>query len=101
MKKFLLTALLLGFSSAAVAQAYYEPIPYYGNNPFIFCTVGVPQDCWAPISKELGTFTVTNYYCFNAYSALLFARVCPKAFAMGAAKSMATSSARDPADASP
>jgi hypothetical protein len=101
MKKFLFTAVLFGFSSAAVAQ-YYEPIPYYGNNPFIFCTVGVPQDCWAPISKELGTFTVTNYYCFNAYSALLFARVCPKAFALGAAESvMATSSSRDPADASP
>jgi hypothetical protein len=101
MKKFILTALMFGFSSAAAAQ-YYEPIPYYGNNPFIFCTVGVPQDCWAPISKELGTFTVTNYYCFNAYSALLFARVCPKAFALGAAKSvMSTSSARDPADASP
>jgi hypothetical protein len=54
MKRFLLTALLLAVSSAAVAQ-YYEPIPYYGNNPYIFCTVRVPQDCWAPISKELGT----------------------------------------------
>lgn len=102
MKKFLLTTLLFGISTAAVAQEY-EFIPYYGNNPFIFCTVGVPQDCWAPISKELGTFTVTNYYCFNAYSAFLFARVCPKAFGLGAAKSMmsAASPAKDSADASP
>ena len=74
MKKSLLTALLFATSSAAVAQ-YYEPIPYYNNNPYIFCTVGVPQDCWAPISKELGTFTVTNYYCFNAYSAFQIQRI--------------------------
>lgn len=101
MKKSLLTALLFATSSAAVAQ-YYEPIPYYNNNPYIFCTVGVPQDCWAPISKELGTFTVTNYYCFNAYSAFLFARVCPRAFALGAAQSvMKAASTQDPADASP
>lgn len=84
MKRWIITTAFAAFSTSAVAQ-YYEPIRYYGDNPFIFCTFGVPQDCWAPISKELGLFTVTNYYCFNAYSALLFARVCPQAFGMGAA----------------
>lgn len=64
----------------AQSDGYYEFIPYYNNDPFTFCTVGVPQDCWAPISKELGTYTVTNQYCFNPVSAQLFARVCPKAF---------------------
>jgi hypothetical protein len=88
MKKYLLGVLLGGISTGAVAQAYWEPIPYYGNNPFLFCTLGVPQDCWFPISKELGTFGVSNYYCFNPYSAAMFARVCPRAFgaaSMGAA----------------
>jgi hypothetical protein len=85
MKKYLFGVLLGGISTGALAQAYYEPIPYYGNNPFIFCTVGVPQDCWFPISKELGTFGISNHYCFNAYSALLFARVCPRAFGPAAA----------------
>jgi hypothetical protein len=32
---------------------HYEPVRYYANKPFIFRIVGVPQDCWAPISKEL------------------------------------------------
>lgn len=80
MKKFLLFTLMLTASSGTTAQGYYEFIPYYGNDPFLFCTIGVPSDCWEPISAQLGTFTVTNYYCFNAYSASLFSRVCPKAF---------------------
>lgn len=103
MKRWIVAAALTGTSTAAVAQ-YYEPIPYYNDNPFLFCTFGVPQDCWAPISKELGLFTVTNYYCFNASSATLFARVCPQAFAAGAAagagrSAAPASSGRDPADA--
>jgi len=84
MKKAILKGLLLGglltCTGAAVARGYYEFIPYYGNDPFLFCTLGVPTDCWAPISAPTGTFTVTNYYCFNAVSAAQFARVCPHAF---------------------
>jgi hypothetical protein len=84
MKKGIVRGLLLGAlltgSAGAVAQGYYEFIPYYGNDPFLFCTLGVPTDCWAPINPATGTFTVTNYYCFNAVSAAQFARVCPHAF---------------------
>jgi len=84
MKNAILKGLLLGGlltgSAGAVARGYYEFIPYYGNNPFLFCTLGVPTDCWAPISAATGTFVVTNYYCFNAVSAAQFARVCPHAF---------------------
>jgi hypothetical protein len=109
MKKLLLGTLLFALTSGiAVADAFYTYIPYYNNDPFTFCTVGVPEDCWAPISKELGTFTVTNYYCYNAASSLLFAEVCPKAFPMDGGKSnvkassaTTTQNTRDPADASP
>lgn len=84
MKNAILKGLLLGGlltgSAGALARGYYEFIPYYGNDPFLFCTLGVPTDCWAPISATTGTFVVTNYYCFNAVSAAQFARVCPHAF---------------------
>lgn len=112
MNKLLLGTLLFGLTSGiAVADGFYTPIPYYNNNPFLFCTMGVPTDCWAPISKELGTFTVTNIYCYNPVSSALFAEVCPKAFPMGGGATIGKQSAeasnkstrppRDPADASP
>ena len=63
------------------------PIPYYGNNPYLFCTIGVPTDCWAPISPMTGAFTVTNPYCFNPVSAGLYATVCPQAFIGGGSAS--------------
>ncbi|MBU6246290.1 MAG: hypothetical protein KGN77_00925 [Xanthomonadaceae bacterium] len=72
--------LTLASSGGAVAQGYYELIPYYGNDPFVFCTFGVPTDCWFPINPATGTFGVWNYYCFNPVSAAQYARVCPHAF---------------------
>lgn len=75
-----LLGLLTMLSCDALAVAYYEPIPYYGNNPFIFCTVGVPQDCWVPINPAAGTYAITHHYCFNPVSAALYVRVCPRAF---------------------
>lgn len=84
MKKTLLLPILLATSFTAAAQSgFYTPIPYYGNNPYVFCTVGVPWDCWAPISPVTGAYTVTDWECFNPTSALLFQEVCPKAFPMG------------------
>jgi hypothetical protein len=76
-----LLALLMAAGTHAVAQGYYEPIPYYGNSPFLFCTLGAPWDCWIPIDRTTGAFAVTNYQCFNPYSAAMFARVCPRASA--------------------
>ncbi|WP_157798665.1 hypothetical protein [Dyella ginsengisoli] len=78
--KILAFGCLLACSGGAVAQGYYEPIPYYGNDPFVFCTFGVPTDCWFPINPATGTFGVWNYYCFNPVSAAQYARVCPHAF---------------------
>lgn len=84
MKKILLRASLLGgvFSASAgsVAQGYFEVIPYYGNDPFVFYAFGVPADCWVPLNPVTGAFTVTNGYCFNPVSAAQYVRVCPHAF---------------------
>lgn len=107
MKKSLLLAAMLFTVTSVNAQSggYYEFIPYYNNDPFTFCTLGVPWDCWAPINPQLGTFTVTNPYCFNPTSAQQFARVCPKAFPQGTSAQQVdltnSAPARDPADASP
>ena len=99
MKRFLMLCVLLGCSTGA--SAGYQFIPYYGNNPFLFCTLGVPWDCWAPVSKELGTFTVTDPECFNGVSATLFATVCPQAFPVAAMPAAGARTLGDPADASP
>lgn len=79
-KKLLTFGCMLACSGGVIAQGYYEPIPYYGNDPFVFCTFGVPTDCWFPINPATGTFGVWNYYCFNPVSAAQYARVCPHAF---------------------
>ncbi len=76
----LATMLFATGSVSAQSGGYYEFIPYYGNDPFKFCTLGVPWHCWAPVNPMTGQFTVTNQYCFNAASAIQYARVCPKAF---------------------
>lgn len=84
--RLLLLSFLCCFSSApslAQTDGYYEFIPYYNNDPFLFCTIGVPSDCWAPINPATGAFTVTNPYCYNAYSSAMYARVCPHAFTSG------------------
>lgn len=80
-----LAMLFAGDASAAggdcaSSNPCYEFIPYYNNDPFTFCTLGYPAHCWAPISPQLGTYTVTIPKCFNPVSAQLYARVCPKAF---------------------
>lgn len=78
--KSLLFAGLLTASASSVAQGYYEFIPYYGNDSFVFCTYGVPSDCWFPINPAMGTFGIVSHHCFNPVSAGQYARVCPHAF---------------------
>ena len=78
--KTLVFAGLLTASAGSVAQGYYEFIPYYGNDPFVFCTFGVPSDCWYPIDPATGSFGIISQYCFNPVSAAQYARVCPHAF---------------------
>ena len=81
MKKIILTALLLGLSAGVAANEF---IPYYGNNPFLFCQYGVPEDCWVPKHKETGEYRVTDHKCFKRPSAALYTRVCKQAFPNGA-----------------
>lgn len=76
----LLSVSLFITNTAALAQGFYEYIPYYNNDPFNFCTHGVPEDCWEPVDPTTGTYAVTDEYCFNSVSASLYARVCPHAF---------------------
>ncbi|HEY9130142.1 MAG TPA: hypothetical protein VIM98_00180 [Dyella sp.] len=80
MKKLFLLALLLTTSYGVAAQGVYIPIPYYGNDPFTFCTLGWPPDCWAPIDPALGTFTITDPECYNPTSSALYVAICPAAF---------------------
>ncbi|BDU23248.1 hypothetical protein [Dyella sp. GSA-30] len=100
----ILSVILVGLTTCQTALAdkgYYEYLQYYNNDPFTFCTVGVPEDCWAPIDAATGTFTVTNQYCFNPVSAATFARVCPRAFNNVSSGTDSVSTPNDPADASP
>ena len=81
MKKIILTALILSLSAGVAAKEF---IPYYGNNPFLFCQYGVPEDCWVPKHKETGEYRVTDRECFKPWSANLYSRICKQAFPGGA-----------------
>jgi hypothetical protein len=83
--KTLLCAGLLLTSAGASAQGYYEVIPYYGNDPFVFCTFGVVMDGWYPIDPVTGSYGIWDEYYFNPVSAAQYARVCPHAFMPSAA----------------
>lgn len=91
MKKIVFAALLLGLSAGVAANEF---IPYYGNNPFLFCTYGVPEDCWVPKHKEKGEYRVTDRKCFKSWSANLYSRVCKQAFPNGAVDNTAPGEAR-------
>jgi hypothetical protein len=81
MKKIFLITLLFSLSAGAAAKEF---IPYYGNNPFLFCTYGVPEDCWVPKHKETGEYRITNRKCFKKPSADMYSRICKQAFPNGA-----------------
>lgn len=80
MKKLGLTVVLMLATTSAAANEF---IPYYGNNPFVFCKVGVPQDCWVPKNIATGEYRVLSRKCFKPWSAKLFSRVCKQAFPNG------------------
>jgi len=95
MKKSLLLIFLLAASSTASA-GFFKAIPYYGNNPYLFCKLGMPSDCWLPGDPVTGSITVTDWECYNPTSALVYKDVCPKAFP-GASGSGALGSSVDQA----
>lgn len=71
MKKALLLILLLAASTSASAQ-FFKAIPYYGNNPYLFCKLGMPMDCWVPSDPVTGSITVIDWECYNPTSALVY-----------------------------
>jgi hypothetical protein len=97
---FTLTMLLCTSTSVSATKGYEHP-QYYNNDPFTFCTDGVPEDCWALIDAATGSYTVTNQYCFNPVSAATYARVCPKAFNNFSSEGKSSSEDQDPANAGP
>ncbi|MDR6935004.1 MULTISPECIES: hypothetical protein [unclassified Luteibacter] len=101
MRKLMAMIMTIGLCPSAFAQmGHYEFIPYYGNNPFVFCKLGVPEDCWVPTDPQRGKYRVIDRKCFKSYSAKMYERVCSKG-GMSAATPASRSAMRDPADASP
>ena len=98
MKK-LLTVIAGMLLAPAAMAGHYEFIPYYGNNPDLFCRYGVPEDCWKPKDPQRGTYRVVDHKCFKAASAKLYQRVCSSGG--NPAVPLDRANARDPADASP
>ncbi len=100
MKKYSFICFLMAMFStgASAAGQFYRYIPYYNNDPFTFCTYGVPDDCWVPLDKTRGLYMVVNHYCFKPASAALFAEVCPHAFEY-MYRPTTSSTTQDPANA--
>ncbi|QDH71333.1 hypothetical protein [Marilutibacter alkalisoli] len=70
----------------------FEYLTHYGNNPFLFCTIGAPYDGWISVVWQTGQFQVINPYYFNPVSAAQYARVCPAASGLGGMSSAASMS---------
>ncbi|MEE7545680.1 hypothetical protein HF319_00275 [Xanthomonas sp. Kuri4-1] len=60
------------------ATPWYEIVPY-GNDPFTFCTVGMPSDGWVAVNPAVGAWTPIRHYP-NLFWTGAYERVCPKAF---------------------
>ncbi len=62
------------------ATPWYEIVPY-GNDPFTFCTTGMPVDGWVAVNPATGTWTPIRHYP-NLFWTGAYERVCPKAFGL-------------------
>ncbi len=64
-------------------------LPWRGNDPFLFCTkgmIGVDYHGWIPLNPVTGTFTITDYYTYQARgipSSTWYATNCPRAMGQG------------------
>lgn len=85
MKNFLLklllvsSALIPAASFSQVTGGVYAVVPY-DNNPFLFCTLGMPSDGWKAINPATGTWTAIRHYP-NLYWVPTYQAICPRAFA--------------------
>ncbi len=69
-------------SSASTSQGSYT---YVGrsNDPFVFCSEGVPQDGWVAVNPVQGTWTAISQY-VNYQWIPTYMYICPKAYGVGA-----------------
>ena len=68
--------------SVSASQGSYT---YVGrsNDPFVFCSEGVPQDGWVAVNPVSGTWTPISQY-VNYQWIATYEYICPKAYGVGA-----------------
>lgn len=71
-----LLTLVCTTASAQLPRGVYAVVPY-GNNPFLFCTKGMPTDGWIPINPYTGTWKPIRHTP-NLYWVATYTAICPK-----------------------
>jgi hypothetical protein len=77
--------LMLGASTPLFAQSsqgYYQEVGR-SNDPFVFCTEGVPEDFWIATDPLHGLYQVIDEYYYNPRWIEAYQTICPKAMATG------------------
>jgi hypothetical protein len=75
--------LMLSASTPLLAQkGSYMPVGR-SNDPFVFCTEGVPTDFWIALDPLQGTYTITNPDYFNPFWIPTYVAICPKVMSTG------------------
>lgn len=80
-KKLFAAAALVAVSNSALAIGMYMPVGR-DNDPFVFCTQGVPEDGWVAVNPLSGSWTAITEYP-NLQWIPAFEAVCPAAMSMG------------------
>jgi len=60
-----------------ISPGVYAEVPY-NNNPFLFCTLGMPQDGWVAVNWRTGTWKPITQYP-NLRWVPTYVRICPAA----------------------
>ncbi len=87
MTRWILIAVLTlpGSQAFAQPQSGQGSYTYVGrsNDPFVFCSEGVPQDGWVAVNPVQGTWTAISQY-VNYQWIPTYMAICPKAYGVGA-----------------
>jgi hypothetical protein len=84
LKLTLISILLFGSWNSEVNAAATGVYSVVGrmNDPFLFCTQGVPLDNWVAVNPILGTWTATSQY-VNYQWIATYEAICPAAMKQG------------------
>ncbi len=63
------------------SQGYFLPVGR-SNDPFVFCTEGVPEHGWIAVNPVTGTWTPISQY-VNYQWIPTYIAICPRAFGQG------------------